>query len=74
MGRVIPVLGGVISNSTDRNNEMWARLCTPVANPLSVRIKNMKVVITVDTGGSDHVGSITLTLQQNVVASWARQD
>ena len=74
MGRVIPVLGGVISNSTDRIYVTWARLCTPVANPLSVRIKNMKVVITVDTGGSDHVGSITLTLRHNIVASRARQN
>ena len=42
--------------------------------PTICKIKSVKVVITVDTGGSDHVGSITLTLQQNVVASWARQD
>ena len=74
MGRVIPVLGGVISNSTDRNYRTWARLCTPVANPLSVRIKNMKVVITVDTDGSDHVGSITLTFRHNTMASRARQN
>ena len=74
MGRVIPVLGGVISNSTDRNYRTWARLCAPVTNPLSVKIKIMKVVITVDTGGSDHVGSITLTLRHNIVASRARQN
>ena len=53
MGRVIPVLGGVISNSTDRNYRTWARLCTPVANPLSVMIKNMKVVITVNQNLTD---------------------
>ena len=39
--------------------------------PTICNIKDMKVVI---TDGSDHVGSITLTLRHNIVASRARQN
>ena len=44
------------------------------SEPTICNIKIMKVVITVDTDGSDHVGSITLTLRHNIVASRARQN
>ena len=74
MGQVIPVLGGVILQLHGQELHDVGQALRACTAPTICNIKNMKLVNTVDTDGSDHVGSITFTLRHNIVASRARQD